>query len=58
MEVNVMPKGDTNPRVKPHDNRPEQRDNNDNTTKEAELLSVDKAADYVPSLNGMFKNKI
>jgi len=53
-----MPKGDTNPRVKPHDNRPEQRDNNDNTTKEAELLSVDKAADYVPSLNGMFKNKI
>ncbi|WP_410512426.1 hypothetical protein PaeBR_20855 [Paenibacillus sp. BR2-3] len=53
-----MPKSSTNPIVKPADIRPEQKDNNDNTTEEAQLLSTDKAADYVPSLNGMFKNKI
>ncbi|WP_205517022.1 hypothetical protein [Paenibacillus sp. SYP-B3998] len=56
-----MPKNDADPKYDREDNRADKKDNqqnNANFTEEAQTLTSDNAADYVPSLNGIPKNQV
>jgi hypothetical protein len=60
MEVNAMPKNSADPKKDRADNRADKKNNqqnNDNFTEEAQTLTSNKAADFVPSLNGISKNE-
>ncbi|MEV5026576.1 hypothetical protein [Paenibacillus sp. LPE1-1-1.1] len=55
-----MPKNDADPKYDREDNRADKKDNQQNHasfTEEAITLESNKAADYVPSLNGIPKNQ-
>lgn len=61
MEVKAMPKNDADPKHDREDNRADKKNNQQNNahfTEEAQTLSSNKAADYVPSLNGIPKNQV
>ncbi|MRN55164.1 hypothetical protein [Paenibacillus monticola] len=56
-----MPKNSADPKKDPADNRADQKNNqqkNGYTKDEKEMLNINKADDYVPSINGISKNKI
>lgn len=56
-----MPKNDADPKMDRADNRADKKDNQQNHanfTEEAQSLTSNKAADYVPSLNGISKDEI
>lgn len=60
MEVKVMPKNSADPKKDRADNRADKKDNQQNNahfTEEPQMLTNSKAADYVPSLNGVTKNE-
>ncbi|SFE75200.1 hypothetical protein SAMN04487969_10693 [Paenibacillus algorifonticola] len=56
-----MPKNSADPKLDRSNNRADKKNNqqnNDHLTEEAQTLTSNKAADYVPSLNGISKNEI
>lgn len=56
-----MPKNSADPKMDRENNRADKKDNQQNNasfTEEAQTLTSDNAADYVPSLNGIPKNKV
>lgn len=60
MEVNVMPKNSADPKHDRANNRADKKNNqqnHDHLTEEPQMVSNNKAADYVPSLNGVTKNE-
>ncbi|BCG57951.1 MULTISPECIES: hypothetical protein [Paenibacillus] len=55
-----MPKNSADPKKDRADNRADKKDNQQNKahfTEEPQMLTNNKAADYVPSLNGITKNE-
>lgn len=61
MEVKSMPKNDADPKYDREDNRADSKNNQQNHAnflEEAQTLTSEKAADYVPSLNGIPKNQV
>jgi hypothetical protein len=59
MEVNVMPKNSADPKYDRANNRADKKNNQQNHahfTEEPQTLTNNKAADYVPSLNHIYKN--
>lgn len=55
-----MPKNSADPKMDRADNQADKKNNqqnNDHFTEEAQTLTSKKAADYVPSLNGIVKNE-
>jgi len=55
-----MPDNSSDPKMNRADNRADSKDNqhnNDHFTEEAQTLTSDKAADYVPSLNNISKEE-
>ncbi|NIK75251.1 hypothetical protein FHS15_000349 [Paenibacillus castaneae] len=55
-----MPKNSADPKLDREDNRADKKNNvqdNDNLTEPVHPLTNDKAADYVPSLNGISKKE-
>lgn len=56
-----MPKNSADPKMDRADNRADKKNNqqnNDHFTEEAQTLTSNKAADYVPNLNGIPKNEM
>lgn len=56
-----MPKNSADPKKDSADHHTDKKNNqqsNDYTKDEKEMLNINKADDYVPSLNGISKNKI
>ncbi|WP_338554095.1 hypothetical protein [Paenibacillus sp. KS-LC4] len=56
-----MPKNSADSKLDRSNNRADKKNNqqnNDHLTEEAQTLTSNKAADYVPSLNGISKNEI
>lgn len=61
MEVTVMPKNNANPKEAPGKHQPSKKnnaENNNNFNEAAQMVNIDKAADYVPSLNGVSKTDV
>ena len=61
MEVNTLPKNEADPKYDREDNRADKKHNQQNNAsfiEEEQTLSSSKVADYVPSLNGIPKNKV
>jgi hypothetical protein len=61
MEVNVMPKNNASPKGEPGKHQPSKKNNaqnNNNFNEAAQMVNIDKAADYVPSLNGVSKTDV
>ena len=59
LEVNALPKNSDDPKMDRADNRADKKDNQQNSDslkEEPQTLTSKKAADYVPSLNGIPKN--
>jgi len=52
-----MPKNDADPKYDREDNKADKK-NNANFMEEEPMLTSDKDADYVPSLNGIPKNLV
>lgn len=55
-----MPKNSADPKYDRANNRADKKDNQQNhasITEEPQMVTNDKAADYVPSLNGVTKNE-
>ena len=55
-----MPKNSADPKLDRSNNRADKKDNqqnNDHFTEEAQTLTSNKAADFVPSLNNIPKNE-
>jgi hypothetical protein len=60
MEVNVMPKNSADPKMDRADNRADKKNNLQNSahfTDEAQTVTSGKAAETVPSLNGIAKTE-
>jgi hypothetical protein len=56
-----MPKNDADPKYDREDNRADSKNNQQNHAnflEEDQTLTSEKAADYVPSLNGIPKNQV
>ncbi|MGO4274432.1 hypothetical protein AB4Z22_32135 [Paenibacillus sp. TAF58] len=56
-----MPKNDADPKYDREDNKADKKENQQNHahfTEEAQTLTNNNAADYVPSLNGIPKNQV
>lgn len=59
MEVNLMPKNSASPKSgKHHPSKKNNAQNNNNFNEAAQMVNIDKAADYVPSLNGVSKTDV
>lgn len=56
-----MPKNSANPKEAPGKHQPSKKNNaknNNNFNEAAQMVNIDKAADYVPSLNGVSKTDV
>lgn len=61
MEVNTLPKNEADPKHDREDNRADKKHNQQNNAsflEEEQTLTSSKAADNVPSLNGIPKNQV
>lgn len=55
-----MPKNNADPKHDRADNRADKKNNQQNRSslmEEPQMINIDQAADYVPSLNGVTKNE-
>ncbi|WP_167347613.1 hypothetical protein [Paenibacillus ihuae] len=55
-----MPKNSADPKYDRDNNRADKKNNQQNRasiTEEPQMLTIEKAADYAPSLNGVTKNE-